>query len=33
MEQIPLDLAKAGMALENCRFEIVRKRVFLRAPT
>jgi hypothetical protein len=33
MEQIPFDLAKTGMALEDCRLEIVRKGGFLRAPT
>jgi hypothetical protein len=33
MEQIPLDLAKTGMAPENCGLEIVRKGGFLRAPT
>jgi hypothetical protein len=33
MEQIPLDLAKPGMALENCDLEIVRKGGFPRAPT
>jgi len=33
MEQIPLDLAKTGMALEDRSLEIIRKRGFLRAPT
>jgi hypothetical protein len=33
MEQIPLDLAKTGMALENCGLKIVRKGGFPRAPT